>query len=187
MWSAWPRKPRHTWPKIKPSAKRLNQETSSTAWSTTLRKCCASKATKSPAPIALAWRTHWRTLKLRFSQTTRHRWTRHVTVLRRFPTLWLNKCTRQPNRKAEVRAPAPEPRRAVAARPNLVTVWSMPSTLMLKIVKPAEFRSPGQPGRLNDPYFHFQHVFKSFGEQKVLEGVTFRVFRGETVCVLGRR
>ncbi|MCU1257043.1 MAG: transporter, ATPase subunit [Candidatus Angelobacter sp.] len=57
---------------------------------------------------------------------------------------------------------------------------------MLKIVKPAEFRSPGQPGRLNDPYFHFQNVFKSFGEQKVLDGVTFRVFRGETVCVLGR-
>jgi phospholipid/cholesterol/gamma-HCH transport system ATP-binding protein len=54
----------------------------------------------------------------------------------------------------------------------------------LKIVKPVE--SPGQPGSLNDPYFYFQDVFKSFDAQKVLEGVSFRVFPGETVCVLGR-
>jgi phospholipid/cholesterol/gamma-HCH transport system ATP-binding protein len=57
---------------------------------------------------------------------------------------------------------------------------------MLKIEKPVEFRSPGQPESLNDPYFHFQGVFKSFDAQKVLDGVTFRVFPGETVCVLGR-
>ncbi|MGZ4843118.1 MAG: ABC transporter ATP-binding protein [Candidatus Angelobacter sp.] len=57
---------------------------------------------------------------------------------------------------------------------------------MLKIEKPVKFRSSGQPGSLNDPYFHFQGVFKSFDAQKVLEGVTFRVFPGETVCVLGR-
>jgi phospholipid/cholesterol/gamma-HCH transport system ATP-binding protein len=62
----------------------------------------------------------------------------------------------------------------------------MPSTSMLKIEKPVEFRSPGQPGSLNAPYFYFQDVFKSFDAQKVLEGVTFRVFPGETVCVLGR-
>ncbi|MCU1219916.1 MAG: transporter related protein [Candidatus Angelobacter sp.] len=60
----------------------------------------------------------------------------------------------------------------------------MPSTSTLKIVKPVE--SPGQPGGLNDPYFYFQDVFKSFDAQKVLEGVSFRVFSGETVCVLGR-
>ena len=60
----------------------------------------------------------------------------------------------------------------------------MPSTSTLKIVKPVE--SPGQPGSLNDPYFYFQDVFKSFDTQKVLEGVSFRVFPGETVCVLGR-
>jgi phospholipid/cholesterol/gamma-HCH transport system ATP-binding protein len=60
----------------------------------------------------------------------------------------------------------------------------MPSTSTLKIVKPVE--SPGQPGSLNDPYFYFQDVFKSFDAQKVLEGVSFRVFPGETVCVLGR-
>jgi phospholipid/cholesterol/gamma-HCH transport system ATP-binding protein len=60
----------------------------------------------------------------------------------------------------------------------------MPSTSTLKIVKPVE--SPGQPGSLNDPYFYFQDVFKSFDAQKVLEGVSFRVYPGETVCVLGR-
>ncbi|MCU1334304.1 MAG: transporter related protein [Candidatus Angelobacter sp.] len=60
----------------------------------------------------------------------------------------------------------------------------MPSTSTLKIVKPVE--SPGQPGGLNDPYFYFQNVFKSFDAQKVLEGVSFRVYPGETVCVLGR-
>jgi phospholipid/cholesterol/gamma-HCH transport system ATP-binding protein len=60
----------------------------------------------------------------------------------------------------------------------------MPSTSTLKIVKPVE--SPGQPGSINDPYFYFQDVFKSFDAQKVLEGVSFRVFPGETVCVLGR-
>jgi phospholipid/cholesterol/gamma-HCH transport system ATP-binding protein len=57
---------------------------------------------------------------------------------------------------------------------------------MLKIEKPVEFRSSEQPGSLSDPYFNFQGVFKSFDAQKVLEGVTFRVFPGETVCVLGR-
>jgi ABC-type transporter Mla maintaining outer membrane lipid asymmetry ATPase subunit MlaF len=57
---------------------------------------------------------------------------------------------------------------------------------MLKIEKPVEFRSSRQPGSLNDPYFHFQGVSKSFDAQKVLEDVTFRVFPGETVCVLGR-
>jgi len=57
---------------------------------------------------------------------------------------------------------------------------------MLKIEKPVESRSPGQPERLNEPYFQFQDVFKSFEAQKVLEGVSFRVFPGQTVCVLGR-
>ncbi len=57
---------------------------------------------------------------------------------------------------------------------------------MWKIEKPVESCSPGQPESLNEPYFHFQDVFKSFDAQKVLEGVSFRVFPGETVCMLGR-
>jgi len=36
------------------------------------------------------------------------------------------------------------------------------------------------------PYVEFQHVYKSFGDHKVLEGVSFQVFPGETLCILGR-
>lgn len=38
----------------------------------------------------------------------------------------------------------------------------------------------------NEPYIRFNRVEKSFGEQLVLDGVTFDVRRGETVGVLGR-
>src|SRR5579864_6008637 len=36
------------------------------------------------------------------------------------------------------------------------------------------------------PYVEFQHVYKSFGDHKVLEDVSFQVFPGETLCILGR-
>jgi phospholipid/cholesterol/gamma-HCH transport system ATP-binding protein len=37
-----------------------------------------------------------------------------------------------------------------------------------------------------EPYIVFDHVFKSFGELKVLEDVSFEVLTGETLCILGR-
>ena len=40
-----------------------------------------------------------------------------------------------------------------------------------------------QPSR---PYIEFEHVFKSFGDHKVLDDVSFTVMPGETVCILGR-
>jgi ABC-type transporter Mla maintaining outer membrane lipid asymmetry ATPase subunit MlaF len=36
------------------------------------------------------------------------------------------------------------------------------------------------------PYIDFQHVFKSFGDNCVLDDVSFNVMPGETVCILGR-
>jgi len=36
------------------------------------------------------------------------------------------------------------------------------------------------------PYIEFGHVFKSFGDHKVLDDVSFTVMPGETVCILGR-
>jgi phospholipid/cholesterol/gamma-HCH transport system ATP-binding protein len=36
------------------------------------------------------------------------------------------------------------------------------------------------------PYIEFKNVSKSFGENKVLDNVSFDVMRGETVCILGR-
>src|SRR6266436_3205909 len=36
------------------------------------------------------------------------------------------------------------------------------------------------------PYAEFQHVSKAFGDHKVLEDVSFKVFPGETLCILGR-
>ena len=36
------------------------------------------------------------------------------------------------------------------------------------------------------PYLEFKNVSKSFGTNKVLEDVSFRVMPGETVCILGR-
>ena len=36
------------------------------------------------------------------------------------------------------------------------------------------------------PYVEFQHVYKSFGDHKVLEDVSFQVYPGETLCILGR-
>ena len=36
------------------------------------------------------------------------------------------------------------------------------------------------------PYIDFQDVSKAFGENRVLDHVSFNVFPGETVCILGR-
>jgi phospholipid/cholesterol/gamma-HCH transport system ATP-binding protein len=36
------------------------------------------------------------------------------------------------------------------------------------------------------PYIDFQHVSKAFGENRVLDDVSFNVRSGETVCILGR-
>ena len=36
------------------------------------------------------------------------------------------------------------------------------------------------------PYVEFQHVCKSFGDHQVLDDVSFQVFPGETLCILGR-
>ncbi len=44
----------------------------------------------------------------------------------------------------------------------------------------AEFAAPGAP------YISFEHVFKSFGDFRVLEDVSFSVNSGETLCILGR-
>jgi phospholipid/cholesterol/gamma-HCH transport system ATP-binding protein len=36
------------------------------------------------------------------------------------------------------------------------------------------------------PYIEFRHVSKSFGDKHVLDDVSFNVWAGETVCILGR-
>src|ERR1700740_2433159 len=36
------------------------------------------------------------------------------------------------------------------------------------------------------PYVEFQHVYKAFGDHKVLEDVSFQIYPGETLCILGR-
>ena len=37
-----------------------------------------------------------------------------------------------------------------------------------------------------DPYIEFKHVSKAFGDNHVLDDVSFQVYPGETVCILGR-
>jgi phospholipid/cholesterol/gamma-HCH transport system ATP-binding protein len=46
--------------------------------------------------------------------------------------------------------------------------------------------SQNPPPEQRLPYVEFQHVYKSFGDHKVLEDVSFQVFPGETLCILGR-
>src|ERR1700751_3133331 len=36
------------------------------------------------------------------------------------------------------------------------------------------------------PYVEFKHVSKAFGDNRVLDDVSFNVRAGETVCILGR-
>src|SRR5947207_773031 len=38
----------------------------------------------------------------------------------------------------------------------------------------------------SSPYIEFKHVSKAFGENRVLDDVSFEVRDGETVCILGR-
>jgi phospholipid/cholesterol/gamma-HCH transport system ATP-binding protein len=38
----------------------------------------------------------------------------------------------------------------------------------------------------HEPYIEFQHVSKSFGDHRVLDDVSFQVYHGETLCILGR-
>src|SRR5246127_479151 len=42
------------------------------------------------------------------------------------------------------------------------------------------------PNSEQKPYVEFQHVYKAFGDHKVLEDVSFQVYPGETLCILGR-
>src|SRR3954453_23307762 len=42
------------------------------------------------------------------------------------------------------------------------------------------------PNSEQKPYVEFQHVYKAFGDNRVLEDVSFQVFPGETLCILGR-
>src|SRR3954451_4797706 len=42
------------------------------------------------------------------------------------------------------------------------------------------------PNSEQKPYVEFQNVYKAFGDHKVLEDVSFQVFPGETLCILGR-
>src|SRR5215467_13522739 len=42
------------------------------------------------------------------------------------------------------------------------------------------------PPDRHEPYVAFRNVCKSFGDHKVLDDVSFHVFPGETLCILGR-
>ncbi|MGA7894290.1 MAG: ATP-binding cassette domain-containing protein, partial [Candidatus Sulfotelmatobacter sp.] len=42
------------------------------------------------------------------------------------------------------------------------------------------------PETVNHPYIEFREVSKAFGENEVLDRVSFDVMPGETVCILGR-
>ena len=47
-------------------------------------------------------------------------------------------------------------------------------------------QQPHPNGEHHQPYIEFQHVYKSFGDHVVLEDVSFQVYPGETLCILGR-
>jgi len=55
---------------------------------------------------------------------------------------------------------------------------------MSTIAEPATITSAA-PGRFAS-YIEFQHVYKAFGDNRVLDDVSFSVDPGETVCILGR-
>jgi phospholipid/cholesterol/gamma-HCH transport system ATP-binding protein len=46
--------------------------------------------------------------------------------------------------------------------------------------------SQNQEPEQRQPYIEFQHVYKAFGDNQVLNDVTFLVYPGETLCILGR-
>ena len=56
---------------------------------------------------------------------------------------------------------------------------STPENLEIPLIEPINNREPV-------PYVAFEHVFKSFGNLVVLDDVSFHVFAGETLCILGR-
>jgi phospholipid/cholesterol/gamma-HCH transport system ATP-binding protein len=56
---------------------------------------------------------------------------------------------------------------------------STPENLEIPLIEPINNREPV-------PYVAFEHVFKSFGDLVVLDDVSFHVFAGETLCILGR-
>src|SRR5438128_8170715 len=45
---------------------------------------------------------------------------------------------------------------------------------------------PDAPTTQSTPYIEFRQVSKAFGENRVLDNVSFDVMTGETVCILGR-
>ncbi len=71
---------------------------------------------------------------------------------------------------------------------------SFPRDLPIEIVGDSEFatraeRLPTDTDHVppeEQPYIIFDHVFKSFGDLKVLDDVSFQVQAGETLCILGR-
>ena len=73
---------------------------------------------------------------------------------------------------------------------------SFPKDLPVEVVGIAEFATGAERLRLptdinhvgadQQPYIVFDHVFKSFGDLKVLDDVSFEVQAGETLCILGR-
>lgn len=54
----------------------------------------------------------------------------------------------------------------------------------ISIVEPAS--SSESVSSQSGPYIEFKHVYKAFGENRVLDDVSFSVDPGETVCILGR-
>ena len=50
----------------------------------------------------------------------------------------------------------------------------------------AEEKQEEIPQEKTGPYIEFKDVSKAFGENRVLDHVSFDVMPGETVCILGR-
>src|ERR1043165_8766683 len=51
---------------------------------------------------------------------------------------------------------------------------------------PTQTTNDDPPPQGEKPYIEFKDVSKSFGENHVLVNVSFSVFPGETICILGR-
>src|SRR5271155_5129133 len=63
----------------------------------------------------------------------------------------------------------------------------MPDSLKTDSLKPNNVQpGNGQAGNVQRPYIEFREVSKAFGENAVLDRVSFNVMPGETVCILGR-